>query len=108
MKSVNVDTFDSEIESSEKPVLVSFISSTCKMSGLMQADLEELEKDFGQQLSVAQVDLDGNEDLADRFSVISTPTTIMFSQGKQVMQIIGYSTKHDLREKIEDKLKTIA
>lgn len=107
MKSMAMENFESEALNAPIPVIVIFMSGGCKPCELMRADLEDLEREFEGKVSMRHVEVEGNEELADRCSVIQTPTIIMFAGGKQALQIIGYNTRRDLEDKIGKKLNEI-
>jgi thioredoxin 1 len=71
----------------------------------MKPDLDELEKEYGERLRVVRVDVNEHKEFAERFSVVSTPTIVMFSGGKPALRVLGYATRLDLKQKIEELLK---
>jgi len=105
---VNRNNFEKEVENSRTPVIVFFISGNCRICNLMRPELEEMESEYSDKLSVAEIEIKGNSDLAEKYSIISTPTILIFNSGKPIAQFIGYTSQHDLREKIEEQLKNIA
>lgn len=105
MKLIKKSSFEAVVEKAGKPVIVSFVSPDCKPCNLMKPDLEALEKEYGGLLSMARVDVAEDAEIAERFSVVSTPTIIMFSGGKPVLRVVGYATRHDLKQKIDNLLK---
>ncbi|HOY62159.1 MAG TPA: thioredoxin family protein [bacterium] len=108
MKSLTKENFESEALNAPIPVIVIFMAGGCKPCELMRSDLEEIEKAFAGKVSMRHVEVEGNEELADRCSVIQTPTIIMFAGGKQALQVIGYNTRRDLEDKIGKKLNEIS
>ena len=69
----------------------------CKMMGPIFAEAcEEISSaKFG------KVNVDENQELSQRFSVMSIPTMIFFKDGEQVDRVVGVLSKEDLSRKLE-------
>ncbi|MFA6451601.1 MAG: thioredoxin family protein, partial [bacterium] len=108
MKTTTEESFESVVGQASELVIADFYSQSCKPCLLMHSDLEELEREYDGRMKLVRVDIAESVDLASRYSVVSTPTIIMFAGGKPVTRILGYLTRRDLKEKIEEQLKQIA
>jgi thioredoxin 1 len=108
MKTTNAESFENVVGQASELVIADFYSRNCKPCLLMQSDLEELEREYDGRLKLLRVDVTESNDLATQYSVISTPTLIMFAGGKPVTRLLGYLTRRDLREKIEEQLRNIS
>ncbi len=108
MKTTDNENFESVVGQASELVIADFYSRNCVPCKLMQADLEELEREYGGRLKLLRVDVTESNALAVQYSVVSTPTLIMFAGGKPLTRILGYLTRHDLKEKIEEQLRNIA
>lgn len=87
----------------EGNVLVDFYASwcgPCKMLGPVLEALAEERKD----LKIIKVNVDENEELAGRFSVMSIPTIYLYKDGKIVSERKGFSTKEMLNDWINKSL----
>lgn len=87
----------------EGNVLVDFYASwcgPCKMLGPVLEALAEERKD----LKIIKVNVDENEELAGRFSVMSIPTIYLYKDGKIVAERKGFSTKEMLNDWINKSL----
>jgi len=105
---VDDSTFDKKVLESEKPVLLYFWAATCKPCKMMKPDIEELENEFGDTMDFADTDAVANDGICQRYGVMSTPTLIMFNHGEPVLRLIGYVTRMDMKNRIEEQLKLIA
>ncbi len=74
----------------------------------MAPDIEELEKEYGDDVVFLRVDTSVDTELAARLSVVSTPTLILFVDGAPVLRMVGYVTKTDIRRKVDEQLKISA
>jgi thioredoxin 1 len=59
--------------------------------------LEELDKEIGDRVKIAKVNVDDNPESASRFGVMSIPTLIVFKNGEPVDKIIGFQPKDALK-----------
>ena len=89
--------FEKEVVNSKVPVLVDFFADWCGPCKMMAPVLEEFEKENAGKVRVCKVNIDKNEELAARFSIMSIPTLILFKDGKAVRQSVGYISKEDVK-----------
>jgi thioredoxin 1 len=99
---VNKSDFDDKILKSTLPVLVDFWAPWCGPCKLAEPVLEELSEVYKDKISIAKVNVDENQELAEKYDVMSIPTTVLFKEGKEVERQTGYSgrtTFEDLMKK---------
>ena len=94
-------TFDTEVIGADEPVLVDLWAEWCGPCRAIAPVLEELEADYGGRLKVAKVDIDSNPGTAQRFSVRSIPTLLLFNKGELVETTIGVQPKAALASLVE-------
>ena len=73
----------------------------CRM---MEPVVEELSQDFDGKATIAQVDVDQSQELANLFGIRSIPTMVIFKDGKPVDALVGVHPKQILMEKIQAQL----
>ena len=71
---------------------------------MMEPVVEELSQDFDGKVTIAQVDVDQSQDLANLFGIRSIPTMVIFKDGKPVDALVGIHPKQTLIEKIQAQL----
>lgn len=103
--SLDVSAFEEKVEKTKITALVFFTASECRPCKLMESELTELEKDFSGKVSFFRVNTDDDVELASRHSVVSTPTLILFIDGKAVMRLLGYVTRTDIARNINERLR---
>ena len=87
------DNFDQKVLKSEKPVMVDFFAiwcGPCKMTGPV---IEELAQEYKTKAVIGKVNIDDQEELAKKHSVMSIPTVLVFKNGKEVERIVGFPGK---------------
>jgi thioredoxin 1 len=100
---VTDDTFAAEVLESDVPVLVDFWAAWCPPCRAMHPILEELAVERG-DLRVVSIDVDANQGIAARYSVLSMPTFLLFRHGEPVQRLIGSRPKRKLEAELDDAL----
>ena len=95
------DNFESEVNSSEKPVLVDYWATWCGPCKMVGPIVEEIAIEFSDQLKVGKLDVDSNQASAAQQNVMSIPTLAIFKGGELVAQQVGALSKAQLTEFIE-------
>lgn len=98
MAIVNVSdqSFTNEVEGSGT-VLVDFWAPWCGPCKMIAPVLEELDKEIGDNVKIAKVNVDDNPESASRFGVMSIPTLIVFKDGQPVDKVVGFQSKDALK-----------
>lgn len=63
--------------------------------------VEELSQDFDGKVTIAQVDVDQSQDLANLFGIRSIPTMVIFKDGKPVDALVGVHPKQTLMKRLK-------
>ena len=90
------DNFESEVNSSEKPVLVDYWATWCGPCKMVGPIVEEIAIEFSDQLKVGKLDVDSNQASAAQQNVMSIPTLAIFKGGELVAQQVGALSKTQL------------
>lgn len=92
---ITKDNFEEEVLKSDKPVLVDFWASWCGPCRMLGPVVEKLAEEHP-EFKVCKVNVDEEQDLAGRFSVMSIPTVIAFKNGEKSGQSVGVVPKEKL------------
>lgn len=92
---LNNDNFDSEVLKSDKPVLVDFWASWCGPCRMVSPIVDEIAEE-NDDIKVCKVNVDENQELAAKYSVMSIPTLIVFKDGKIANQMVGAKPKNHI------------
>ena len=96
--------FQTEVLSSDKPVLVDFWAIWCGPCKMIAPYVEELANEYDGKLKVMKMDVDANPRTAMQFGIRSIPTLMVFKGGQVVEQIIGAVPKRHLVDKVTPHL----
>ena len=94
------ENFDEEVMLSEKPVLVDFFAAWCGPCRMVSPIVEQLSDEL-EDVKVCKIDVDAQPHLAERFSVSSIPTLMVFKNGKAVRCDVGARSKQDIIEMLK-------
>ena len=100
---LNRDNYETEVNQSDKPVLVDFWGPRCKPCMALMPSVEELEKEYEGKLKVGKLNADGNRMLCARLRVMGLPTFLLYKGGEEVKRMSGEDiTKNQIKEAIDE------
>lgn len=83
-------------------VLADFFSTTCGPCKMLGFVLKDVEKEFGDDLSILKVDFDQNKDLTAEYGVTGYPTLILLKEGAEVARLQGLQQKPVIIKMVEE------
>lgn len=86
---ITKSNFESEVLSSDKPVLVDFWASWCGPCRMLAPVVAQI-ADARDDVKVGKINVDEQQELAARYSVSSIPTVLVFKDGKVAASSVGY------------------
>ena len=92
---ITKENFQREVLESEKPVLLDFWAAWCGPCRMVGPILEEVAEERP-DIKVCKVNVDGEQELASAYRIMSIPTLMVVKDGKIVSQSAGARPKSDI------------
>ena len=102
LKNLNSKNFDAFIKS--KYNVVEFGADWCNPCKIFKPIFHETAKSM-KDVKFGSVDVDKENEIAQRFGVLSVPTIIFFRQGEQIDVDVGVISKEEFIKKIKENSK---
>ena len=99
---INTNEFVNEVEYKEGVVVVDFFATWCGPCKMLSPVFESLAEEMEGQADFFKVDIDESMDLAQRFTVTTVPTVIVFKEGQEQGRLVGFIPEKSLKEKVEE------
>ncbi len=90
--------------SENKVVLMDFSAEWCNPCRIQESIIEDLKKKFGDKIEFKKIDVDKDNELADKHNIRAVPTLIIEKNGKVFMKYVGVTNLKTLEEKINEAL----
>lgn len=97
---VTAETWDAEVLRSDKPVIVDFWAEWCGPCHAVAPVLDRIVEERSGEVKLVKVNIDEQQDLAQRYGVASIPTMILFRDGEPAAAAIGAQPKGSLERSL--------
>ena len=96
--------FEQEVLNSSNPVFVDFWAEWCGPCRSVSPAVEELSAEYEGKVNFVKVNVDDNNELAQKYGVYSIPTLAIFSGGQVKAQAAGAASKDKIRSYIDSNV----
>jgi len=101
---LTTETFDEEVGASELPLIVDFWAEWCGPCRMVAPVLEQIASENEGKIRLAKLNVDDAPAVAQRFSIMSIPTLMVFKDGVMKKKIVGAKGKGQLLEDLAEFL----
>lgn len=98
---INEKNFESEVLKSDKLVLADFNADWCGPCQMLKPIVESIAEER-KDIKVVSINIDDEEDLAEKYEIYSIPCLVLFKDGQEVKRNVGLQPKDAVLEFIGD------
>lgn len=96
-KEINKSEFEQNVLEGKGLSVVDFFATWCKPCQMLAPVIEEVSNKF-ENVSFYKIVIDKENDLANKYYIMSVPTIMFFKDGTLVDQVIGYRSVEEMEE----------
>ncbi len=100
MDAVTTQTFEQEVLQSEQPVIVDFWAEWCGPCHAVTPVLEKIADERKDELKVVKLNIDEEQEISQRYGILSIPTIMIFKGGEPAGAAIGAQPKGSLERSL--------
>ncbi|MGC1954641.1 MAG: thioredoxin TrxA [Gammaproteobacteria bacterium] len=101
---VTDETFDRDVLSADRPVLVDYWAEWCGPCKMINPILEEISEEYAGKLTIAKLNIDENPSTPPKYGIRGIPTLMLFKDGNVEATKVGAVSKSQLSAFIESNL----
>lgn len=101
---VTDDSFESDVLSSDAPVLVDYWAEWCGPCKMITPVLEEIAKEYGAKIKIAKLNIDENPGTPPKYGIRGIPTLMLFKNGNVEATKVGAVSKSQLSAFLDENL----
>jgi thioredoxin 1 len=101
---VTDETFDRDVLSADRPVLVDYWAEWCGPCKMINPILEEISEEYAGKLTIAKLNIDENPSTPPKYGIRGIPTLMLFKGGNVEATKVGAVSKSQLSAFIESNL----
>ena len=95
----------SKLLKSDKPVLVKFWASWCRPCSTMGPKFHKAAQTYKGKVTFAQLNVDEQKQVSQRYQIRSLPTMILFKKGKVINKTVGSLSQKQIETFVKNSLK---
>src|SRR5919199_5314952 len=101
LKEVLDSTFEQDVLSSSKPVLVDFWAEWCAPCRMLAPTVDAVAEKYAGRARVVKVNVDFNPNVSQKYGIKGIPTLILFKGGKEEERVVGATSKEAISRMID-------
>lgn len=100
VKTITKNNFEAEVLNAKEPVLVDVWAPWCGPCKMLSPIVDEVANE-AVGFSVGKINADENQELVNRFHIMSIPTLLVFKNGEVVNKSVGLISKDEVKALME-------
>ncbi len=101
---VNDNEFNEKVLSSDKLVLCDFWAEWCGPCKQISPILENLAKEFENEVTIAKINIDDNPDIPSKYNIMSIPSLLLFKNGELISTQVGLQEQTVLSDWVKQNI----
>ena len=101
---LNVTQWGEKVLNSDIPVLVDFWAEWCGPCRMVGPIVEQLAQSLKGKVKVSKLNVDQNQDIAEKYNIQSIPSLVLFKNGNEIARIVGFSPKEKYEKFVNNAL----
>lgn len=103
-REVTEASFESEVLTSSKPIMVDFWAEWCGPCRAVSPILDKIAEENAEKLDIVKLNVDDYPAIAERYGITSIPAMYVFKDGEVVKRVIGAKPKPALEADLAEFL----
>ena len=99
VKVLKDDVFNEEVLNKKGIVLVDVFATWCGPCNMLSPIVDNLAEEVT-DIDVAKIDVDENNEVAQKYGVMSVPTLLLFKDGELMDKSVGFQSKEQILDMI--------
>ncbi len=104
---VSQATFEREVLTSDRPVLVDFWAPWCGPCRMLSPVVEKVAAAHAGKAKFVKLNTDDNPSLAGQYNVSGIPCLILFKDGKEAERIVGFVPEKNITSMLQKHLALV-
>lgn len=96
---LTTSTFDEAVK--DGVTLVDFWAEWCGPCRQMEPIIEDLAQDYANKAKISKVNIDDEQDIAEKFGIQAIPTLLLFKDGAVAQKFVGLTKKDVLAQALD-------
>jgi thioredoxin 1 len=101
MQEVTDQSFEQDVLNAGVPVLVDFWAEWCGPCKALAPTVEKVAGEYEGKAKVVKLNIDDNNEVAQRYGIKGIPTLILFHNGSEADRTVGLTSKDNIARMID-------